>query len=297
MVKPQYDTFFTSILTLDKIRFHVIRIHMNFIKISSWNINSVRLRLKMVKHFLQAENPTLLCLQETKTEDAFFPTEVFHDLGYPYLSIFGEKSYNGVSIISKIPFKNEIKQEIIPLGGMRYNCVTLYDKIILKNFYIPAGGDEADEEINPKFKHKMDFLRYLRDYYTKNPPKNEILVGDFNIAPHENDVWSHKQLLSVVSHTPQEVALLEEFRLAGNFCDIARHLNPETLKLYSWWSYRAKDWAASNRGRRLDHIWCSSDLTDTIHSYHIARHYRGFERPSDHVPVSVVFDMNGIYTK
>ena len=278
-------------LDVDKICFSAIRISMNMIKISSWNINSVRLRLDMVKHFLDSENPTILCLQETKTEDAFFPSEAFHALGYPYLSIFGEKSYNGVAIISKIPFTHEIKKEVIPSGGMRYNSVTLYDKIILKNFYIPAGGDEANEDVNPKFKHKMDFIRHLRDFYQQNPPKHEILVGDFNIAPHENDVWSHKQMLSVVSHTPQEVALLEEFRLAGNFCDIARHLHPETLKLYSWWSYRAKDWAASNRGRRLDHIWCSSDLTETIRTYHASRHYRGFDRPSDHIPVSVVFDI------
>ena len=114
-----------------------------------------------------------------------------------------------------------------------------------------------------------------------------ILVGDLNIAPYEHDVWSHKQLLNVVSHTPQEVALLEKVRKSHNWIDVARAFVPFEEKLYSWWSYRARDWDVSNRGRRLDHIWVTPVLESKVNSYKILREARGWERPSDHVPVMI----------
>lgn len=261
------------------------------LKITSWNINSVRLRAKLVQEFLTESAPDILCLQETKTEDKFFPHDAFQSLGYDFQEISGQKSYNGVAILSKIPLSNSDISMITADDGARHISVTLMDKIRLRNFYIPAGGDDADEEINPKFKHKMTFLRTLRDAYKKQPAKNEIILGDFNIAPHEHDVWSHKQLLKVVSHTPHEVALLTEFKNTANYYDILRERTQDTEKLYSWWSYRAKDWEKSNRGRRLDHIWCSHDLKDTVQDFEIASHYRGKEKPSDHVPISVIFDL------
>ena len=114
-----------------------------------------------------------------------------------------------------------------------------------------------------------------------------ILVGDLNIAPYEHDVWSHKQLLNVVSHTPQEVALLEKVRKSHNWIDVARAFVPFEEKLYSWWSYRARDWDVSNRGRRLDHIWVTPALGPKVNNYKILREARGWERPSDHVPVMI----------
>jgi len=261
------------------------------LKISSWNINSVRLRAKLVEEYLTEARPDILCLQETKTEDKFFPHSNFESLGYQHQAITGQKSYNGVAILSKIPLSNIDVTMITEEDGARHVSATIMDTIRLRNFYIPAGGDDADEEVNPKFKHKMSFLRTLRDEYTQNPAKNQIIMGDFNIAPHEHDVWSHKQLLKVVSHTPHEVALLTEFKEKADFYDILRARTDDSEKLYSWWSYRARDWEKSNRGRRLDHIWCSNDLKDTVQNFEIASHYRGKEKPSDHVPISVTFDI------
>ena len=122
--------------------------------------------------------------------------------------------------------------------------------------------------------------------------KKSVLVGDFNVAPGEHDVWSHKQLLKVVSHTPVEVEALAKVQAAHDWTDVARALTPEDEKLYSWWSYRARDWKKSNRGRRLDHIWVSPALKDAATKkgragFKIHEDCRSWERPSDHAPVSL----------
>ena len=118
-----------------------------------------------------------------------------------------------------------------------------------------------------------------------------IAVGDLNIAPLEMDVWSHKQLLSVVSHTPVEVARLDGLQRAGGFVDAVRHFVPPEERLYTWWSYRARDWAASDRGRRLDHVWVSPALKGAVRSQQIVRKMRGWKLASDHVPVVVELEI------
>ena len=117
-----------------------------------------------------------------------------------------------------------------------------------------------------------------------------LLVGDLNIAPHENDVWSHKQLLKIVSHTPIEVERLKMFQSSYDFIDSIREFHPYTDKLYSWWSYRSKNWEQSDRGRRLDHIWASPELNKYIKSTSIEKKIRNNERPSDHVPLIADFE-------
>ena len=114
-----------------------------------------------------------------------------------------------------------------------------------------------------------------------------IIVGDFNIAPYEHDVWSHKQLLKVVSHTPAEVERLNALRDSLGWCDVARHFVAPEQKLYSWWSYRNRDWRKSDRGRRLDHIWVTPSLTSALQAFHIQKDARDWQQPSDHVPVVV----------
>ena len=116
-----------------------------------------------------------------------------------------------------------------------------------------------------------------------------ILVGDLNIAPLEHDVWSHKQLLKVVSHTPVETESFEAMRQAGGWVDLMRLNVPPEQKLYTWWSYRAPTGQASDRGRRLDHVWSSPNLADDLAGIEVLREARGWERPSDHVPVIARF--------
>jgi exodeoxyribonuclease-3 len=118
-----------------------------------------------------------------------------------------------------------------------------------------------------------------------------ILVGDLNIAPLEHDVWSHKQLLKVVSHTPVETELLESMRKGGGWADLLRHGVPDVQKIYTWWSYRAADWDRADKGRRLDHIWSSPNLVPHLNGIDILRDARGWDRPSDHVPVMARFDL------
>ena len=163
--------------------------------------------------------------------------------------------------------------------------------LVLHNFYVPAGGDVPDRDLNPKFAHKLDFLQELRAWGGKRPSGPAILVGDLNVAPLEHDVWSHKQLLDVVSHTPGETEALETLRGEAGWIDAARHLTPEPEKIYTWWSYRSPDWNAANKGRRLDHAWVSPDLAGTVRSVDVLRDARGWERPSDHVPVTLALDL------
>jgi exodeoxyribonuclease-3 len=121
--------------------------------------------------------------------------------------------------------------------------------------------------------------------------ERHILVGDLNVAPHEHDVWSHKQLLKVVSHTPIECEKLLAAQARGDWIDIARAKIPLSEKVYTWWSYRAADWTVADRGRRLDHIWVSRALGSCVRDFRITRDARGWERPSDHVPVTAVLEV------
>jgi len=170
----------------------------------------------------------------------------------------------------------------------------LSDPITLHNFYVPAGGDEPDPQVNPKFEHKLSFLDEMRAHLGLRPAPQQraILVGDLNVAPLEHDVWSHKQMIKVVSHTPIECEKLNLARQAGGWIDSMRVLTPEPEKLYTWWSYRAMDnWKAADRGRRLDHIWTSDALADRVSAIKIAKDYRGAARPSDHVPVTATIEL------
>jgi exodeoxyribonuclease-3 len=258
--------------------------------IATWNINSVRLRAGLVGRLLQAEAPDILCLQECKAPVDKMPLSAFAALGYPHCVARGEKGYNGVAILSRLPLADAGHVDHAGLGQARHVAARLENGVTIENFYVPAGGDVPDRQVNPKFGQKLDMLVAMRDRFRASRPSRTILVGDLNIAPREDDVWSHKQLLGVVSHTPIEVAHLGAVQEAGAWSDVTRADIPEG-KLYSWWSYRARDWAASDRGRRLDHIWASADLAAAAHGSRVLRAARGWEKPSDHVPVFATFDV------
>lgn len=263
-------------------------------KIISWNINSLRLRMPLLKKLVQEINPDIICLQEIKVEDALFPLLEVKSLGFDHVEFSGEKSYNGVAIISRFPLAKRVAVDVLDYGHKRHLAVTLQTKIgevELHNFYVPAGGDIPDAATNPKFDHKLKFVDWMQEYFAPQRNKNIIIVGDFNIAPKPHDVWSHKQMLKVVSHTPIEVEKLNKMQASLDFVDTHRINDDGQQKLYSWWSYRASDPLGSDRGRRLDHIWVTPSLKENVKSTRIYKDFRIATQPSDHVPVETVFDL------
>ena len=259
------------------------------VRICSWNINSVRHREASVLRLLREEQPDVLCLQETKTPVEAFPLDGLGALGYCHVVVRGEKAYNGVAILSRLPLEPLPHRDFCTRGDARHVAARLPSGAVVHNLYIPAGGDLPDPALNPKFAHKLDFLAELRGWFAEATPQGAILVGDLNVAPREDDVWSHKQLLKIVSHTPVEVEALTAAQRAGGWVDVTRAHIPEG-RLYSWWSYRAPDWQAADKGRRLDHIWATPDLASRSGASRIARHVRGWDTPSDHVPVLAEFE-------
>ena len=262
------------------------------LRLVTWNINSVRLRIENVCRFIAEQQPDLLCLQETKAHDDVFPREVFAALGYRHQLVHGMKGYNGVAVLSRLELKDSTTQSWCRREDCRHGVVTLAGGIELHNLYVPAGGDIPDPDENPKFAHKLQFLDEVTEWFAGEGRGSRpmILVGDLNIAPLETDVWSHKQLLDVVSHTPVEVEKLGKLQRAGQFVDAVRRFIPPEERLYSWWSYRARDWDLSDRGRRLDHVWVTPPLAGSLRSATVHRAMRGWEKASDHVPVVVELD-------
>ena len=269
-------------------------------RLATWNINSVRLRLDLVERFVRAERPDILCLQEIKCVDGLFPDLPVRALGFDHVAIAGQKGYHGVAILSRIPFSRVERRDVCGRGHARHLSVVLDGSapqakpLTLHNVYVPAGGDLPDPALNPKYRHKLDFLEAMEAWFRGMRGKRTsrmILVGDLNVAPLETDVWSHKQLLRVVSHTPAEVERFLRMQAAHHWVDVMRRHVPAEQKLYTWWSYRNRDWRASNRGRRLDHIWTTSALDGASTSMRVLDEARDWPRTSDHVPVIADFEI------
>jgi exodeoxyribonuclease III len=258
-------------------------------KIASWNINSVRARIDIVERFLREVGPEILCLQETKAENGVFPVKPFKALGYEHVLLNGQKMYHGVAIISKVPLTEQVSFDWQANGEARHIGALLPNGVRLENVYIPAGGDVPDRTENAKFGQKLDFLGRMTDWSAglKIP---SIITGDFNVAPLESDVWGHKQLLNVVSHTPIEVEALARLQAAHDWVDLGRHFIPAPERLYTWWSYRAADWAASDKGRRLDHMWASPSVAAQATGHSVYEDCRNWGKPSDHIPIVTEFD-------
>ncbi len=268
---------------------------MTRLRIATWNINSLRLRLPLLPRLIATLEPDVICLQETKVPDPLFPTEAPGQLGFPHVAYRGMKGYNGVAILSRVPLTTlDHAPDWCGRSDSRHVAVALdlpSGPIELHDFYVPAGGDVPDRDVNDKFGHKLDFVDEATGWFAgRGGFRRTVLVGDLNIAPGEHDVWSHKQLLTVVSHTPPEVERLNAWQGAG-FIDAVRHFVPADQKLYTWWSYRNRDWRASDRGRRLDHVWTSPDLKDALRGFTILKDARDWPRGSDHVPVCVELEV------
>ncbi len=270
--------------------------------VCTWNINSIRIRLDLVKAMVERLKPDVLCLQETKCQDDKFPLAAVRELGFPHIALNGQKGWHGVATLSRLPFEAIERQEFCAKGDARHIAVTLgvsaglSAPVSVHNFYVPAGGDIPDPELNEKFAHKLAFLDELTAWERLPQQVNAkdghaVLVGDLNIAPLETDVWGHKQLLGVVSHTPVEVERLNALQASGPWVDVMRRFVPPQEKLFTWWSYRSPDWTVNDRGRRLDHVWTSPGLAPHASAMTVLREARNWERPSDHVPVAVTFEV------
>jgi exodeoxyribonuclease-3 len=267
-------------------------------RLATWNINSVRLRLDLIERFVKARRPDVLCLQEIKCVDGSFPEAPLRALGFDHIAVSGQKGYHGVATLSRLPFRLVERRDICGRGHARHLSVAFAGAsggakpLVLHNVYVPAGGDVPDPALNSKFRHKLDFLEAMEAWFgaVRGKAKNRmIMVGDLNVAPLPTDVWSHKQLLRVVSHTPAEVERLERVRASHAWVDVMRRHVPAEEKLFTWWSYRNRDWRASNRGRRLDHIWATPALDGAAVSMTVPEETRDWPRTSDHVPVIADF--------
>lgn len=272
------------------------------LRIASWNVNSVRRRLDGVKALAEEIGPDIICLQETKVIDDLFPFEDCAAMGYPHAAVHGIKGYNGVAILSRLPLEQPQSGNWCAKSDGRhiYAHVTLgrgRPPLEVHSLYVPAGGDKPDRLSNPKFAHKLDFLTELTHWWAARGPAGapgggpaRVLAGDFNVAPLESDVWSHERLKNIVTHTAVEIAHLEALRQAGDWLDAVRHFLADDEKLFTWWSYRARDWEAADKGRRLDHIWVSSEIGAALRAMSVIRQARDWDPPSDHVPVVVEID-------
>ena len=255
--------------------------------IATWNINSVRLRMAQVERFLVEHAPDVLCLQEIKTIESLFPHEAFARLGYVHRAVHGQKGYHGVATVSRIPLREYARHDWQDNGEARHVGVELLGPgqgLVIDNVYVPAGGDIPDRTANPKFGQKLDFLERMTRW-ADAIERPTIITGDFNIAPLACDVWNHKALLKVVSHTPIEIEALARFRDAHGWMDLGRAQIPAPQRYYSWWSYRAHDWRAGDRGRRLDHVWASPGLAGALRDHFVVEATRDWEQCSDHVPL------------
>lgn len=262
------------------------------LRIASWNINSVRPRTGMVARFVREQAPDVLMLQEIKCQNDQFPREAFEAMGLPHLKLAGQKGWHGVAIASALPLEDAPRLDVCREGHAR--CVSArVAGIELQNLYIPAGGDLPDPELNSKFAHKLDFFSKLTAEMGRRDPNDPLLIaGDLNVAPGEYDVWSHKQLLRIVSHTPVEMEAMAALKASARFIDPVREAFPEPQKLYSWWSYRSPDHTVTDKGRRLDHIWVTPGLRDATFrqgcaAARIHADVRSWPSPSDHAPVSI----------
>ncbi len=263
------------------------------LRITTLNVNSIRIRLDLLARVVAEVNPDVLCLQEIKIETDRFPLEATAALGFRHQHIYGQKAYHGVAILSKLPFQSVGTRVWCGSDHARHCFATLENGLEIHDFYVPAGGDIPDPEVNPKFAHKLQMLAEMADWLEGLERRDHpmVLVGDLNIAPLEQDVWSHKQLLNIVSHTPVEVEALVRVQQGYDFTDALRQIVPPNQKLYSWWSYRNRDWELSDRGRRLDHVWLAPAIKDRLAGGSILRAARAWDQPSDHVPVSVDLDI------
>jgi exodeoxyribonuclease-3 len=256
-------------------------------KVASFNVNSIRARLKIVLDWLQKESPDILCLQETKVPDKEFPEKAFENANY-HAVFRGEKSYNGVAILSKK------MAEAVKIGFDEYESegtrliAAVINNVPIVNTYVPQGF----HPLSKRFQEKLGWLERLYDYFNGHfwPDKPLLWTGDFNVAPETKDVYDPTRLEGQVGFHPDERAILQRFRQWG-LTDVFR-LHQRGAGHYTFWDYRLRNAVSRNLGWRIDHIWATGKLAEKSLRAWIDIAPRHRERPSDHTPVVAEFGID-----
>jgi len=255
-------------------------------KIATWNVNSINARMPHLLGWLSEAEPDVVCLQETKCVDEGFPYQELHDAGY-LSAFYGQKSYNGVAILSKYDLDDVHKNfpDDTDESPKRMIAATIKGVRIV-NTYIPNGTELGSD----KFTFKLDWIQRLRKYFDATCDKNGdvLLCGDFNVAPEPPDVWNVGAWEGKLHFTKTERAAIHYVKQWG-FIDVFRKKNGD-VKEFSWWDYRQGAWQR-NQGLRIDHIWTSRPLADKCTACWIDKSPRSLEKPSDHTPVVAEFDI------
>ena len=258
---------------------------LSLMKIISWNVNSVRARIENIKNYIKDSDPDILLLQEIKTQNENFPTDEFKNLGYVSY-VFGQKSYNGVAIISKNELNNinlnfikdDLKQSRIITADLKFKKKI----IVLVNIYVP-NGNPVDTE---KYEYKKTWLKKFINNIKKNiqEKSNILIAGDFNIIPEEIDVHDFKRY---ENDALGRLEIRKKYRELINlgFKDVYR-LKNKTKQEYTFWDYFAGSWQ-KNYGMRIDHFLLSNDLIENVKSIKINKKPRSKEKPSDHTPIEL----------
>jgi len=265
--------------------------------IATWNVNSIRTRLSQIIDWINQVNPDILCLQETKVMDDNFPLEPFEQLGY-FVEVYGQKSYNGVAIISKIKAEKirkgfygcvENDQNIEIFQDQKRLISAEINGIKIINVYVPNGSSiESD-----KFEYKINWLNCLASFLDEQEKKGELicLMGDFNIAPSNLDIHDPKKYEGGIMASDIERDALNNV-LKGRLIDSFRIFEQNTGH-WSWWDYRNNAYEL-NKGWRIDHIYISKKLIPKLKSSVIDSLPRSNLRPSDHAPVIINLDFTNI---
>jgi exodeoxyribonuclease-3 len=256
-------------------------------RIASWNVNSLKVRLPQVLDWLDSAQPDLLGLQETKLTDDKFPEAEIKDAGYQVI-FAGQKTYNGVAILSRLTQPaTDIVTDIPGLADHQRRVLgATYGKLRLLNLYVPNGAEVGSE----KFEYKLDWLKKLTRYVKKQLAEHKQLVvlGDFNIAPDDRDVHNPEAWEGSVLVSPQERAALKKLCKLG--LEDTFRLFKQEEKIYSWWDYRMLGFRR-NHGLRIDLVLASTALAKKCSASYVDKEPRKLERPSDHAPVVAEFDI------
>ena len=254
-------------------------------KISSWNVNSVRARILNIINYLKFSKPEILMIQEIKTEEKNFPYNDFKSLGYE-CHVFGQKSYNGVAFLTKININKVNKKFFIDKNyqsRILVGDIKIEKKFIkLINLYVPNGNPINTEKYEYKKNWFDSFIKQIKKSLVEN--KNIIIGGDFNIIPEEIDVYDFKKYENDALF---KLEIRKKFRELINlgFYDIYRHFNKDKLE-YTFWDYMAGSWQ-KNHGMRIDHFLVSTNLLNNTKNINIDKKPRSKLKPSDHTPIEL----------